>query len=217
MSLDIGQTIQTLVDSAVEWSVPVVALALTGWWAIRRKQFAAWRKARQERAQQFADMLASYSETRGTVTAILKEVQPNGGGSLADAVRRTEALAQQHGSALEEVRGILRAQSDLSDDGAFQCTPAGSFTFVNLTIARLLGVGKEDLKGNLWKNYLAPADAMRFLAALAAVLGEHRPMVDEPCQMQRPDGTVVKTEWTVYPDPERPPAQRWFGRVRVVV
>lgn len=202
-------------EELVRFAVPALAAGLLAWWAIKRKKIAAWRKARQARKQAFDAMLTGWEEHREAVARISKEVSPNGGGSLADAVRRTEAAMQDQGEVLQEVRGVLRTQSDLSDDGQFQCTPAGSNTFVNLTYARLLGVGKADLIGNAWKNYIAPEDAARFLAANAAALAEHRPFNDR-CHMVRSDGDRVLVDVTMYPDPERPPAERWFGRIREV-
>lgn len=202
-------------EELVRFAVPGLLAALAGWWLVKRKKLRKWREARRARKEAFDAMLAGWEDHRKAVASISKEVSPNGGGSLADAVRRTEAAMQDQGEVLGEVRGVLRTQSDLSDDGQFQCTPAGSNTFVNLTYARLLGVGKADLIGNQWKNYIAPEDAPRFLAANALALAEHRPFNDR-CHMVRSDGDRVLVDVTMYPDPERPPAERWFGRIREV-
>jgi len=160
-------------------------------------------------------MATSWKDVQGTVAAIAKEVQPNGGGSLADAVRRTESAMREHGAALQEVRGILRVQADFSEDGAFQCNPAGSFSFVNLPLARLLGVGKDELKEHRWKNFISPQDVARFLTEMGAALAEHRPF-NGRCRMVRSDGDLIEVDVTMYPDPERPPAERWFGKIREV-
>lgn len=215
MSLDVGQTLQALVDSAAEWAAPAIMAGLLGWWAIRRKQLKAWREARKARKEAFDAMIAGWPEHCRTVACISKEVSPDGGGSLADAVRRTETSLRDMGDAVGEIRGVLRTQSDMSDDGEFQCTPAGINTFVNLPYARLLGVGTDDLLGNQWKNFIAPEEATAFLAANAAALAEHRPF-NGRCYMVRSDGDRVLVDVTMYPDPKRPPAQRWFGKIREV-
>lgn len=206
---------QVAIEEAVRWAVPAVLTGLAGWWLVKRKAIRAWRQQRRERKARFDAMLSGFAALQHQVAGISKEVRPNGGGSLADAVRRTEASMVEQGDVLQEVRGVLRTQSDLSDDGQFQCTPTGSNTFVNLTYARLLGVGKADLIGAQWKNFIAKEDAPRFLAANAAALAEHRPFSDR-CTMVRSDGDRVLVDVTMYPDPERPPAQRWFGRIREV-
>lgn len=192
---------QVALEELVRWMVPVLLTGLAGWWLVKREAFKRWRAERRERRDAFRSMLKGWGHMHDTVSKMSGQVAP-----LAEGVKRTE-------SALQEVRAILRAQSDLSDDGAFQCTPAGSYTFVNLTFARMLGVGKADLLGNQWKNYIAPEDAARFLAANAAALAEHRPFNDR-CHMVRSDGDRILVDVTMYPDPERPPAQRWFGKIR---
>lgn len=203
------------IEEAVKWAVPTLLAAGSAWWLVKRKTLAEWRRRRRSRKAAFDSMLEGWPAHCSAVARISKEVSPNGGGSLADAVRRTEASMREQGEVLQEVRGVLRTQSDLSDDGQFQCTPLGSNTFVNLTYARMLGVGKADLLGNQWKNYIAPQDADRFLAANAAALAEHRPF-NGRCNMVRSDGDLVLVDVTMYPDPERPPAQRWFGKIREV-
>ena len=160
-------------------------------------------------------MVKGWGELKGKVAGIEKQVRPNGGGSLMDAVTRIEVSSLEHGEAIAEVRAMVRAQNDMADDGAFQCTPGGSNTFVNLTYARMLGVGKADLLGNQWKNYVHPDDAVAFLAANNAALSEHRPFFGRT-RMVRSDGEVVTVDVTIYPDPERPPAHRWFGKIREV-
>lgn len=210
-----GDLLFVALSEGLKWLVPAALTTLALWWAVKRKAIAAWRDRRRKRQEAFDAMLAAWPEHCRSVECISKEVSPNGGGSLADAVRRTESSLRDMGDTVGEIRGVLRTQSDLSDDGQFQCEPSGRNTFVNLTYARMLGVGKADLMGAQWKNYIAPEDRDRFLAANMTALEEHRPFNDR-CRMIRSDGDPIEVEVTMYPDPERPPAQRWFGRIREV-
>lgn len=211
----LADAVSEAVKAAAAWTAPAVLTALAGWWLVKRKKLNAWRARRRARAEAFETMVLAWPTLQDEVAGISKQVRPNGGGSLMDAVTRTESAVQRHGSALQEVRGLLRAQSDMADDGAFQCTPDGRNTFVNLTYARMLGVGKADLLGNQWKNYIAKEDAAAFLAANAAALSEHRPFSGR-CFMVRSDGDRVQVDVTMQPDPEQPPATRWFGKIREV-
>lgn len=200
---------QVALEEAVRWLVPAVLTLLGGWWLVKRKKLAEWREARRVEKAAFSSMVKGWGHMHDTVGAIAEEVR----GPLTESQRRTEVAVREQGVALNEMRAILRAQSDLSDDGAFQCTPTGSNTLVNLAYARMIGVGKADLLGNQWKNYIAPQDAAAFLAANAAALAEHRPF-NGRCHMVRSDGDLVLVDVTMYPDPERPPAERWFGKIR---
>lgn len=212
---------QVAVEEAVRWAVPAVLTALAGWWLVKRKAIAAWRQRRREHRAALYALPQRLAEVATAVVGIEKQVRPNGGGSLMDAVTRIEVSSQSHGCAIEEVRAsitsidaIVRAQSDLAVDGSFECDPSGSNTWVNITYARMLGVGRFDLMGTSWKNYVHPDDA-GFLAANAAALAEHRSF-NGRCRMVRSDGDIVTVDVTIIPYPERPPAKRWFGKVRLV-
>jgi len=192
-----------IISEAIKWFVPAILTALGGWWLVKRKAIRAWREQKRKEKDQFRRMVSGWGHMHETVSTMSDKFGP-----IAATVARTE-------TAIHEIRAVLRAQSDLADDGAFQCTPQGSNTFVNLTYARMLGAGKADLQGNQWKNFIAPQDAERFLSANAAALAEHRPFYGR-CHMVRSDGDLIEVDVTMYPDPERPPAQRWFGKIREV-
>lgn len=173
----------------VGWLVPVLCAGLLGWWAVKRKTLKAWRDRRRARREAFEKMVSSFGEVREDI----KDVR----------------------ASMVSVEAMVRAQSDLSVEGAFECDPDGRNTWVNLTYARMLGVGRADLAGAQWKNYIHPEDASDFLAANLSALAEHR-MFQRRCRMVRSDGDVIQADVTIIPFPERPPAKRWFGKIRLV-
>ena len=211
------------IEEAVKWAVPTILAAGSAWWLVKRKAIAEWRRQRHNRKAAFDAMVVGFPDLQRVVTGIEKQVRPNGGGSLMDAVNRIEASGKTHAEAISDIRASLvsidamvRAQSDLGSEGAFACDPEGRNDWVNQAYARMLGVGRADLIGSQWKNYIHPDDAVAFLAANAAALREHR-MFSGRCRMVRSDGEEIEVDVTIIPYPERPPAKRWFGKVRFVV
>lgn len=218
----LGDALSEAIKAAAAWAAPAVLTGLLAWWAIKRKSLAAARAQRRAQRAAMAALPTQLEKLATAVCGIEKQVRPNGGGSLMDAVTRIEARGQEHGTAIEEIRSsitsidaIVRAQSDLAVDGSFECDPTGANTWVNITYARMLGVGRIDLLGNAWKNYVSPEDQSVFLTANAAALAEHRSF-NGRCRMVRSDGDVIEVDVTIIPFPERPPAKRWFGKVRLV-
>ena len=209
-------------EEAVKWAVPTLLAAGSGWWLVKRKAIKAWREKRAARKAAFDNMLTGFPDLQRVVAGVEKQVRPNGGGSLMDAVCRIEASSKTHGEAISDIRASLvsidamvRAQSDLGSEGAFACDPEGRNDWVNQAYARMLGVGRADLLGNQWKNYIHPDDAGAFLAANASALHEHR-MFSGRCRMVRSDGDDIEVDVTIIPYPDRPPAKRWFGKVRLL-
>ncbi|GAB3744779.1 PAS domain-containing protein [Lysobacter olei] len=134
------------------------------------------------------------------------------------AMRRSIDAGRQE---IEQVRasmGMLtmtvRARGDANVDAAeFECGPDGANTYVNQTYARWLGVGKAELTGWGWINFIAPEDRDIVRAEWASCRAEHRPyrirhsMVDS-------DGVRFRVETLATPIPDAPPAQQWIGVMR---
>lgn len=218
----LADALSEAIKAAAAWAAPALCAGLLAWWAVKRKAIAEAMAARRALRVAMAAVPQQIEKLAAAVGGIEKQVRPNGGGSLMDAVTRIETCSLQHGAAIEEVRAsitsidaIVRAQSDLAVDGSFECDPTGANTWVNMTYARMLGVGRLDLLGNAWKNYVSPEDRPVFLPANAAALAEHRTFSGR-CRMVRSDGDIIEVDVTIIPFPERPPAKRWFGKIRLV-
>lgn len=81
------------------------------------------------------------------VTASLKELRPNGGSSLRDAINRIEDRVVS----TDQVTFALRQDSP---SGFFICDKHGSNRDVNRTYCRWLGVGANELTGHGWRNFV---------------------------------------------------------------
>lgn len=159
----------------------------------------------------FRKRLANWSEPYKAGLKAMSEVP---------AMRRSVDASRHE---IEQVRasiGMLtmtvRARGDANVEAAeFECGPDGANTYVNQTYARWLGVGKVELLGWGWINFIAPEDRARVRAEWDSCRAEHRPyrmrhgMIDS-------DGTRIQVETLATPIPEAPPAQQWIGVMRRV-
>lgn len=206
----------------VQWSVPVALTAGAGWFAFKRKSIAAAREVRRQRAVAMAELPEQLRALQQSLRSIECQVNPNGGGSLRDAVSRIEGAVDSHGAAIHEMQesvygidAMVRSSADLATDGSFEVNGAGEIKWVNATMARMLGVGRMDLEDTRWKNFIHFEDRTTFLAQLATAQSEHRPF-NAPLRMVRSDGDTVEVDFTLIPHPHRPPAKRWYGKVRLL-
>lgn len=153
-------------------------------------------------------------ELEAQVKGLCKYITPSGGGALMDSVRRTESAVATLTDQVELVMHVMWAENDIDDEvGRFHCNPEGENTYVSQMYARWLGVGKPDLLGWQWVNYIHPNDQQRVRSLWDACRAEHR-QFRARYVMQSVGGNVFEVETVVTPIPDRPPAKRWVGTVR---
>lgn len=149
-----------------------------------------------------------------TVKGIVYYVGPNGGGSLMDSALRTEKLVNLLADQVEMIVQTTVAENDADEDLArFHRDAAGGNTYVNRLYARWIGVGKSELLGWNYVNYIHPDDIDRVRKAWEQCRTEHRqyrihyrlvPVTGEPFAVE-----VIAT-----PIPDSAPAKRWIGSIR---
>lgn len=160
------------------------------------------------------DGLRSIPEIKSDVKGIRMFVAPDGGGSLADSVRRTEIAVSALTEQVDLVMHTVRAENDSDDSiGRFHCSATGENTYVNQTYARWLGVGKAELMGWNYLNFVAAADVDRVRKHWEVCRAEHRQYRIRH-HMTPVDGAVVEVEMVATPIPEVSPSKRWIGTVR---
>lgn len=187
--------------------VTAVGSALAVWY---RKKFSAWR----EFWKSVLEGLRSIPDLKNDVKGIRYYVAPNGGGSLMDSVRRTECAVGMLSEQMELVVQTMRAENDADDEvGRFYCSPEGEYTYVNQLYARWLGVGKAELLGWNWLNFVHPEDLKRVRkhwddcrAELRVYRAQHR--------MVAATGDVFDVVVVASPIPESAPIKRWIGTIR---
>lgn len=186
--------------------VTTVVGALPVWY---RKRLAKWMTFWRG----VLDGLRSIPELRADVKGICYYVAPNGGGSLTDSVKRTEAALSTIAEQVDLMTQTMWAEND-SDDGIgrFHCNAAGENTYVNQIYARWLGVGKSELMGWNYINFVHSNDVDRVRRHWETCRSEHR-RYRLRHRMVAADGEIIEVEVTATPIPESAPIKRWIGSI----
>lgn len=199
----------------LNWSQIIVALIVTfgGTMAVwYRAKMQAWASAWKRVFTGLQDI----PEIRAEVRGIMYFVSPNGGGSLMDTVKRTEAAVAMLADRLELLAETAIAENDTDEAIArFHCSPSGENTYVNQTYARWLGVGKNELLGWNFLNVIHPEDVARVQAHWAQCRIEHR-QYRQTHRVIASNGEIITLSVTVSPIPEGGNTRRWIGYARKV-
>jgi PAS domain S-box-containing protein len=135
----------------------------------------------------------------------------------AAAVPRLQGAIETLEKAMHLMTMHMRAQGDTDiERGQFETDETGALTYVNLTYARWLGVGKAELLGWGWVNYILPDDRIRVRGEWDACRAEHR-VFNIRFRMLDSGGDSIPVDVLATPIPESPPAKRWLGVIRRVV
>lgn len=137
-----------------------------------------------------------------------------------------DGMAQVPGlmAAVNDVRGSLgmltlmvRARGDINIESAeFECDVAGAHTYVNLTYARWLGVGKSELMDWGFINFIHDEDRIRVRREWELSRAEHR-IFNQRYRVVSSDKEVITVDTLITPIPESPPTKHWIGVMRRVI
>lgn len=170
-----------------------------------------WPRVRKMGAgiSRFCHGIASIGQLQATVDKIHKEVVPNGGSSLRDAVNRTEL-------ALTVFINTTRAQWDgMGMFGICEFNPEGELTYANGTYLKWVNRPEPAVLGSGWINCLVPRDRARVRAEWESCVDDQR---EFRCDytLVREDGTELNVTGTRTPVSERPngPVLKWVGLVQ---
>ena len=187
--------------------VTTVGGALLVWY---RKRLAEWKTFWRG----VLDGLRSIPELKADVKGVCYYVAPNGGGSLMDSVRRTEAAVGTLGEQVDLMTQTMWAENDSDDEvGRFHCNATGENTYVNQLYARWLGVGKPELMSWNYLNFVHPNDVDRVRRHWETCRSEHR-RYHIRHHMVAADGEIIEVEVIATPIPESAPIKRWIGSIR---
>lgn len=135
----------------------------------------------------------------------------------AAAVPKLEAAVGTVERAVHLMTMHIRAQGDTDiERGQFETDESGANTYVNLTYARWLGVGKVELLGWGWVTFVHPDDRIAVRGEWDACRAEHR-VFNKRFRMLDSGGDAFTVDVLATPIPESPPAKRWLGVIRKVV
>ena len=187
--------------------ITTVGSAMLVWY---RKRLAEWRTFWRG----VFDGLRSIPDLQADVKGICYYVAPNGGGSLMDTVKRTEAAVSALAEQVDLIIQTAWAENDSDDEiGRFHCNAFGETTYVNQLYARWLGVGKSELMGWNYLNFVHPDDVDRVRQHWEVCRSEHRQYRSRH-RLVAADGEVFEVEVVATPIPESAPIKRWIGSIR---
>lgn len=98
---------------------------------------------------------------------LVLETKNNGGSTLKDQIDRIEG-------SIEKLAVWVEASQHLTSKPMFKADEDGKFTWINVALARMLGLGFEDLKGYGWLNYVHGEDVERVSREWAESVKDNR-------------------------------------------
>lgn len=160
--------------------------------------------------------LRAIPELSTAVQKISYYVAPNGGGSLHDAVKDTKVLVASLADQMDTMMQTIWAENDTDDEfGRYYADAAGSNTYVNQLYARWLSVGKNELMGWGFLNFIHPDDTERMRRHWENCRLEKRQYRIRH-RMVTATGQVIEVEVTSIPIMQGLEVKRWIGSIRKV-
>ena len=136
-----------------------------------------------------------------------------GAAKVPELVRDVERMS----ASLHLLSLHVRARGDIDIETAqFEANAEGANTYVNLTYARWLGIGKAELMGWGWVNFVHPDDRIRVRKEWDACRLEHR-KYNVRFRFLDTGGEAFMVDALATPIPDAPPAKQWIGVLRRVV
>ncbi len=98
---------------------------------------------------------------------IYKELQPNSGGSLKDAVNQIR-------NTVHTIEKRQRAWLSYEDQGIFETDDQGRCIWTNRSYLKMLNVTFDEVQGNGWKNFIHPKNRDYVFEEWAAAVADKR-------------------------------------------
>lgn len=173
------------------WSLEIIAAKLGVITAIITSETILWKKAIGPLLSKTSDHFEKVSSMIKSVEEIRKEIRPNGGTSIKDAINRIEARLIN----MEHVQSALRQDGPM---GIFQCKVDGSNIDVNRTYSRILECTKEELIGFGWKNFLHEEVKEAYDQGWKEAFQEGRE-ISFPIKLKSRTGKIIEADVRAYP------------------
>lgn len=157
----------------------------SGWGWLKPRVAAYVERARKRSAKHKISLL------QAGLDEILRELKPNGGASLRDAVDASRRLSADNAAA-------IRAYADSSHDGHVDVQADGQWEWVNDTFCRWLHVSGARLLGWGWVNIVQEDSRATLRAEWAAAINERREL-QRQVRMVSTDDEIMQAEWSLRP------------------
>lgn len=132
------------------------------------------------------------------------------------AIPKLQSDVELLGEHFDILMCTIRAEADSGDTvGRFDAGSHGGNTYVNQTYARWLGVGKSELLGWNFLNFVHPDDVDLLRSSWEACRKDHRKL-SHKCRLKPAFGGELTVIISLIPVPDGPPAKKWIGSMRKV-
>ena len=204
-----------VIARAIDWT-QIVIFFLTclgaGIAFFYRNVFREWVRV----AVEVVDSLKKIPALEKRVESIYYYVSPNGGGSIIDTVKRVETAVTRVQSDLSLLSDTLRVQNDTDEvTGRFHTSDEGDNVYVNQTYARMLRVGKAELMGWNFLNFIHPEDVKKVKMHWDQCREERRQYRMQH-RMVTSEGDHIEVSVIATPIPDSGEPKMWVGTVRRV-
>ena len=193
------------------WGAGILGSALIVWY---RKTIKKWKDGFTDITnglKTIPTLETSVTNLKKDVDTIRKHVLPNSGSSLSDAVARAEGSIQRVSEQLSLMSETMMAENDADDVvGRFYSDPEGGNTYVNQLYARWMGVGKAELMGWNFLNFIHPEDVDQVRSHWQLCRTENR-QYRNIHRMVTAIGDTIRVKVVATPVPENSPILRWVG------
>ena len=131
----------------------------------------AWKVAKQMYA--LLKGLEAVSAIPEQVNALMKEVRPNGGSSLRDAIDRASSKVDRLSWAVDELSATHYVRWKMAyGEASWHSDADGKCTAANHLLCDMVDANETDLIGNNWKNVIHPDEQHRVFSEWGRVVSE---------------------------------------------
>jgi len=131
----------------------------------------AWKVAKQMYA--LLKGLEAVSAIPDQVNALMKEVRPNGGSSLRDAIDRTAAKMDKLSLSVDELSATHYVRWKMAyGEASWHSDAAGKCTAANHLMCDMVDANESDIIGSNWKNMIHPDEQGRVFSEWNRIVNE---------------------------------------------
>ena len=158
-------------ESLVKEKFPSIFIAGSAVILAIRYMPVAWKVAKQMYA--LLKGLEAVSAIPEQVNALMKEVRPNGGSSLRDAIDRASSKVDRLSLAVDELSATHYVRWKMAyGEASWHSDASGKCTAANHLLCDMVDANETDLIGNNWKNMIHPDEQRRVFSEWGRVVLE---------------------------------------------
>lgn len=158
-----------------------------------------WRKVVRPSYRYIRERMRRVTEAFDSVAAIRKEVFPNGGSSLRDAVNSTSHTVREMSRAVAMSIAQNRSLAEQMETGMFEGDANGLIVWANRSLRQVTGLRMEQIVGSGWVNAVHDDDRRRIENDWAMAMHNQRPFIAMFRFTHVGTGTSVPVHCEAYP------------------